>query len=131
MINVTEIRRVIKESVMEKTGLTRGCVDIRLGPSSYAAGDAAWSTMNFSVKCVVDQGWAQAKHPGADITEILDEWLLPSGDTSLKQELEAYEPLISLVDDVTVTKTTGHRVYQESPNGPPRIGAEWTVRTLA
>lgn len=131
MINVTEIRREIRETVAEHTGATNAMIDVRLGPSSYAAGRADSSEMNFTVKIVLAKGWIEAKHPTEDATEILDQWLIPSGDTSLKEHLEGHTPLKDLVDDVMVTKTSGHRVYQESPNGPPRIGAEWTVRTLA
>jgi hypothetical protein len=130
VINITETRKAIKRSVQAHTALTDSTVSVRLGPSKYAVARSDSSEMEFVVTLLVDKEWASIKYPMDDLEDVLDRWLAPEGDESLKQHLEQDANLKDLVSDVTVTRTSGHQLYQET-GGPPRNGATWTVKTLA
>lgn len=63
----------------------------------------------------------------------LDLWLAPSGSLSVKAAIEgdrsAAGALGGLVQDLTVTTSSGYRIYQLDNSGPV-LGAEWTVSVL-
>lgn len=120
MMDITAIRQTVRSAVTGFTELPSGNVDVRLAPSSFADG-----TVDFSVTVTLDPNWVKGRDP----TEILDEWLSPDGPQSMKDRLEQDETIKNLVQ-VVVMKTSGHRLYQ-GQEGPARVGAEWTLRTLA
>jgi hypothetical protein len=64
----------------------------------------------------------------------LDPMLAMTGAGSLKEAIEGTTPgaqtLGGLVSDVTVTRTTGYRMYEISATQIDALGAQWTVAIL-
>jgi len=123
-VNLTDVRAAIRDAVASGTGLPPGNVSVRVSSQDYGDG-----TTDFAVTVTLDPNWVQKKHPGATPEEILDTWLSPVGEQSMKERLEADQSLNDLAQ-VVVTKSSGHRLFQ-GQEGSPRSGAEWTLRTLA
>jgi len=59
----------------------------------------------------------------------LDEFLAPSGATSVKAAVEADRTLGGVVDDLRVTAATGYRTYGQ-PGGQVHLGVEFTVDVI-
>jgi hypothetical protein len=60
----------------------------------------------------------------------LDRLLASSGSESVKAAIESDTSLAGAVDDVTVTRCTGYRIFNRE-GMPSVLGAEWTVSVLA
>lgn len=60
----------------------------------------------------------------------LDEFMAPSGTTSIKEAIESDPQLGGLVDDLHVTRASGYERF-EMESGGTALGATWTVRLLA
>lgn len=58
--------------------------------------------------------------------QVLDEWLAPTGATSVKAALEVDRTLGGLIQPLRVTKALGYRKYKLD-NGTTVLGCEWTV----
>jgi len=58
--------------------------------------------------------------------QLLDRYLDPTGDLSVKAALEADTSLGGLVQDLHVTTTTGETLFVRDQGGP-LLGSEWTV----
>lgn len=59
----------------------------------------------------------------------LDQWLAPSGSLSVKTAIESDRTLGGHVQDLTVTDSTGYKVFQLDSTSQV-LGAEWTVLVL-
>lgn len=60
---------------------------------------------------------------------LLDQWLDPTGSTSVKTALENDKTLGGAVTDMQVTRVSGHRRLL-TPEGTPLLVAEWTVKVI-
>lgn len=56
----------------------------------------------------------------------LDEWLAPTGSSSVKAAIESDATLAGLVVAARVVRFNGYRIYS-LPNSGPVLGAEWFV----
>ena len=114
MTSVTEIRKAIRELLAD----VPGTVQVLAGPSEYATGPG-FDKLGFVVSIHVGP-------PSPKGEETLDELIAPSG---VKATLEADDKLGGLVSDLTVTRSSGHRLF-ELPSAEQVLGAEWTVQIL-
>lgn len=98
-------------------------VVVGLDDSEYDTGgfgeqqDETWS--------MIVQGFAGPSQDRAS-QEILDEWLVPRGTTSVKRAIEGDRTLGGVAQTCRVTGATGMRLYT-LPNIGRVCGAEWTV----
>lgn len=60
---------------------------------------------------------------------LLDQFLSPDGDNSIKAAIEADTSLGGIVQDLHVTSASGEQTYIRDQGGPV-LGSEWTVRVL-
>lgn len=60
---------------------------------------------------------------------LLDDYLSPDGDNSIKAAIEADTSLGGLIQDLHVTKASGQQTYVREQGGPV-LGSEWTVKVL-
>lgn len=58
--------------------------------------------------------------------ELLDEFLAPAGDKSIKEAIESDRTLNGVVDDLRVTRVDSYREYAVN-NRLAALGAEWRV----
>lgn len=74
---------------------------------------------------IIVQGFAGGPSDrGAQVK--LDQWLAPSGATSVKAAIELDNTLAGLVFNVRVISASGYRIYNLDSRGPA-LGADWTV----
>lgn len=58
----------------------------------------------------------------------LDDFIDPTGDSSVKTLLEADRTLGGICDHVQVLRCSGYKVYEIGRSGGIRLGAEWSVQ---
>lgn len=128
---ITLIRRALADSLLVIPGLqvspvvlanpTPPCAQVTRGPLQYhqAMYDGV-SRPNFTVTCYV----ALVSDIGAQ--QLLDRYLAPTGDLSVKQALEVDTTLGGLVQDLIVTGATGEQPYAREQGGPV-LGSDWAV----
>jgi hypothetical protein len=89
--------------------------------------DAAMRRGHDDITFTVQAFVAYAADIGAQ--KNLDVLLAPSGEKSVKAALEADLTLGGLVDDLTVTESTGYRLADRSSG--PLLTVGWTVEVMA
>lgn len=62
--------------------------------------------------------------------KLLDSFIEPTGDQSVKTLIEADDELGGVCDSVRVTGCSGYQTYQSRHTGGLMLGAEWTVEVL-
>lgn len=57
--------------------------------------------------------------------QLLDEFLAPTGDTSIRAAIESDRTLGGVAENLTVTGVSGYQLYADDRGA--NLGAEWTV----
>jgi hypothetical protein len=137
MADLTEIREAIAAALVGVLPASQGKVSPWLlaspvppllqvmGPDevdydsgAFSADDADWD--------IIVQGFVGAASlRGAQ--ERLDDWLAPSGDTSVRAKLEADQTLGGTAYGVVVRRASGYRLYTLPNQSDQVLGAEWLV----
>ena len=87
---------------------------------AMARGLDKWTfTVQAIVSAAVDQNGQQQ----------LDEYLAPTGSTSVRAALETDRTLAGVVQNLVVTRVSGYVLYADAQ--PPALGCEWTVDVWA
>ena len=97
------------------------CVHVMRGDVTYDramnGGEHSWvMRVRAFVAAVSDIGGQQ----------LLDQFVAPTGDRSIKQAIEADRTLGGVVSDLRVTQATGEQEYVRDQGGP-LLGSEFTV----
>lgn len=105
-MTLTEVRRALKDALSE---IENAGVKVGIAASEYLQ-----PTEQFQVCVLVGP-------PSEESEARLDELLIPTGESSVKEALESHPQL-----SVHVVKHAGYRIYPQ-PGGQQALGSEWTV----
>lgn len=115
-------------SAYELSNPTPPCLEVFPDPGEgieyHQAGSNGLAYWVFSVRGTV----AATTDIGGQM--LLDEWLAPSGSSSVKEALESDKTLGGVVQDVHVRSCTGYQEYAKQGLNGSFFAAVWTVLVL-
>jgi hypothetical protein len=113
----------VQESAYILSNPTPPSVEVQPGPIHYdLAMQRGWDEWMFTVRMFV----SLTSDIGSQ--KLLDSFMDPTGDQSVKTLIEADRTLGGACDFVLVTECSGYQTFQSTHTGKLSLGTEWTVQ---